>query len=88
MEDKYIQEISLRRLRNISDEESKIFQRVIDNAASNEDIKKIPGILEKCGHSPFMEKYVKEKFYDIIQMTMEMWMMGRYPCSSHYAGNV
>ena len=24
-------------------------------------------ILEKCGHSPFMEKYAKEKFYDILQ---------------------
>ena len=34
-------------MRNLSDEESKIFQRIIDNAAANEDIKKIPGILEK-----------------------------------------
>lgn len=24
-------------------------------------------ILEKCGHNPFMEKYAKEKFYDILQ---------------------
>lgn len=24
-------------------------------------------ILEKCRHSPFMEKYAKEKFYDILQ---------------------
>ena len=23
-------------------------------------------ILEKCGHSPFMEKYAKEKFYEIL----------------------
>ena len=23
-------------------------------------------ILEKCGHSPFMEKYAKEKFYDMF----------------------
>lgn len=137
LEDKYVKEISLRRLRNLSDEESKIFQRIIDNAAANEDIKKIPGILEKsdnyhlesrgkltvnkadaemynrikmiqsklfliqgvcaphpiegvvkpleengiscktyilekCGHSPFMEKYAKEKFYDILQTIMAM----------------
>lgn len=25
-------------------------------------------ILEKCGHSPFMEKYSKEKFYDILRV--------------------
>ena len=24
-------------------------------------------ILEKCGHSPFMEKYARKVFYDIIQ---------------------
>lgn len=148
--DKYVKEISLRRLRNLSDEESKIFQRIIDNAATDEDMKKIPGILErsdnyylesreklivdkadnemynriwneaakmrtngellkafkniqsklfliqgvydphpiegiikplkengipceayildKCGHSPFMEKYAKEKFYEILQV--------------------
>ena len=154
LEDKYAKEISLRRLRNLSDEESKIFQRIIDNAAANEDIKKIPGILEKsdnyhlesrgkltvnkadaemynriwdeavklrsngellkafkmiqsklfliqgvcdphpiegvvkpleengiscktyilekCGHSPFMEKYAKEKFYDILQTIMAL----------------
>lgn len=147
--DKYVKEISLRRLRNLSDEESKIFQRMIDNVATDEDIKKIPSILEKsdnyylessgklivdkadnemynriwneatklrtngelltafkniqsklfliqgvcdphpiegvmkpleengipcktyilekCGHNPFMEKYAKEKFYDILQ---------------------
>lgn len=147
--DKYVKEISLRRLRNLSGEESKIFQRMIDNVATDEDIKKIPSILEKsdnyylesseklivdkadnemynriwneatklrtngalltafkniqsklfliqgvcdphpiegvikpleengiscktyilekCGHNPFMEKYAKEKFYDILQ---------------------
>lgn len=147
--DKYVEEISLRRLRNLSDEESKIFQRIIENRATDEDMKRIPSILkksdnyylesgenpiadksdnemynkiwneaaklrtngelltafkniqsklfliqgvydphpiegvikpleengipcktyilEKCGHSPFMEKYAKEKFYDILQ---------------------
>lgn len=45
--DKYVKEISLRRLRNLSGEESKIFQRMIDNVATDEDIKKIPSILEK-----------------------------------------
>lgn len=147
--DKYVREISLRRLQNLSDEESKIFQRMTDNVAVDEDMKKISGILEKsdnyylesseklmadkadnemynriwneaaklrtngelltafknmqsklfliqgvcdphpiegvikpleengipcktyilekCGHSPFMEKYAKERFYDILQ---------------------
>ena len=23
-------------------------------------------VLEKCGHSPFMEKYAKEEFYKIL----------------------
>ena len=35
--DKYVKEISLRRLRNLSGEESKIFQRMIDNVATDED---------------------------------------------------
>lgn len=147
--DQYVKEISLRRLRSLSGEERKIFQRVIDNVAAGEDMKKVPGILEKsdnyclesseklmadkadhemynriwneaielrtsgelltvfkniqsklflvqgvcdphpiegvmkplkengipcktyilekCGHNPFMEKYAKEKFYDILQ---------------------
>ena len=147
--DKYVKEISLRRLRNLAGEESKIFQRMIDHVATDEDMKKIPGILEKsdnyhlensekfigdqadhemynriwneaaklrtngelltafkniqsklfliqgvcdphpiegvikplkengipcktyilekCGHSPFMEEYAKEKFYDILR---------------------
>ena len=147
--DKYVREISLRRSQNLSDEESKIFQRMTDNVATDEDMKKIPSILEKsdnyylessekliadkadnemynriwneaaklrtngelltafknmqsnlfliqgvcdphpiegvmkpleengipcktyilekCGHSPFMEKYAKEKFYEILQ---------------------
>ena len=146
LEDKYVKEISLRRLRNLSEEDSKVFQRMMDNVAADEDIKKISSILEKsdnydlesnekliadnemynriwneaaklrtngalltafkniqsklfliqgvcdphpiegvmkpleengipcktyilekCGHNPFMEKYAKEKFYDILQ---------------------
>ena len=47
LEDKYVKEISLRRLRNLSGEDSKVFQRIIDNVAADEDIKKIPSILEK-----------------------------------------
>lgn len=149
LEDKYVKEISLRRLRNLSDEDREIVRRMIDHTAMDEDVKKISGILEKsdnyhleskgaltvdkaesemynriwdeavklrtsgellkafkniqckvfliqgvcdphpiegvvepleengiscktyilerCGHSPFMEKYAKEKFYDILQ---------------------
>lgn len=149
LEDKYVKEISLRRLRNLSENESRIYQRMTENAAADEDMKKISGILEKsdnydlesrekltagkadneiynriwkeasrlrtsgellsafkniqsklflihgvcdphpvegvikpleengipcktyilekCGHSPFMEKYAKDKFYDILQ---------------------
>lgn len=147
--DQYVKEISLRRLQNLLAEEREIFQRVADNAATDEDMKKLPGILEKsdnyclessekliidkadhemynriwneaaklrtsgellaafknaqsrlfliqgdydphpiegvmkpleengipcetyilekCGHSPFLEKYAKEKFYEILQ---------------------
>ena len=25
-------------------------------------------IQEKCGHSPFMEKYAKDEFYNILRM--------------------
>lgn len=148
LEDQYISEIGSRRLQNLTDEDSAIFQRLISNQATDEDMEKIPRILdksdnyclenrekhradktdsemhnkvwseaaklrtngelltsfknikcklyliqgeldphpvkgvtlplqdnnipcetyilEKCGHSPFMEKYAKEEFYKIL----------------------
>ncbi len=148
LEDQYVSEIGSRRLQNISDEDGTIFQRLISNQATDEDMERIPGILdksdnyclenrekhradkadsemhnkvwseaarlrtngelltsfkniksklyliqgsldpqpakgvtlpfqdnnvpcetyilEKCGHSPFMEKYAKEEFYKIL----------------------
>ena len=148
LEDKYVAEIGTRRFENLSEEYSAIFQRLIDNQATDEDMVIIPKvfeksdnyclensdmhrayktdsqmhniiweeaaklrtsgklldsfkhiknkiiliqgetdphpargiiiplqengvecetyILEKCGHSPFMEKYAKEDFYKIL----------------------
>ena len=148
LEDKYVAEIGTRRFENLSEEDSAIFQRLINNQATDEDMAKIPKvfeksdnyclenrdmhkadktdsqmhnmvweeaaklrttgkllssfkniknkivliqgendphpargvmipleengieceiyILEKCGHSPFMEKYAKEDFYRIL----------------------
>lgn len=150
LQDKYAPEIGERRLANLSLEESVVFQRVVENQATDEDMKQIPNILdksdnyciqdrekhaadktdsrmhnevwkeaatmrtngelleilkriqcpiyliqgecdphpakgitepleenniacktyilEKCGHSPFMEKYAKERFYDILDI--------------------
>lgn len=152
LQDKYVPEIGERRLANLSPEESVVFQRVVENQATDEDMKRIPNILdrvdnyclqdrekhhadkvdsrmhnevwkeaatirtsgellavflrihcpiyliqgefdphpakgitepleenkiacktyvlEKCGHSPFMEKYAKERFYDILKITV------------------
>ncbi len=47
LDDKYVSEISARRFNSLSDEESTIFQRLVDNQVSDEDMKKIPKILEK-----------------------------------------
>lgn len=148
LEDKYVSEIGARRFKNLSEEDGEIFKRLIDNQATDEDMKKISKvfeksdnyclenkdlhradktdsqmhniiweeaaklrtngklltsfkqikskivliqgetdphpargitiplqengvecetyILEKCGYSPFMEKYVKENFYKIL----------------------
>ena len=148
LEDKYVSEIGVRRMENLSEEDGTIFQRLCNNQATNEDMAKIPKvfeksdnyclenrdlhradrtdsqmhnmvweeaaklrtngtlltsfqrvqsklfliqgetdphpargvivplkendvrceayILEKCGHSPFMEKYAKEEFYKIL----------------------
>ena len=148
LEDKYVSEIGARRFQNLSEEDGAIFQRLIDNQATDEDMEKIPYIfeksdnycledrekhkadntdsemhnkvwseaaslrtngelltcfrnikskiyliqgeydphpvkgvtiplqengvscetyvLEKCGHSPFMEKYAKDEFYKIL----------------------
>ena len=148
LEDKYVSEIGARRFQNLPKEDGAIFQRLIDNQATDEDMEKIPNIfeksdnyclenrekhkadksdsemhnkvwseaaglrtsgelltsfknikskifliqgeidphpvkgvtiplqendvpcetyiLEKCGHSPFMEKYAKDEFYKIL----------------------
>ena len=148
LEDKYVAEIGTRRFENLPEEDGEIFQRLINNQATDEDMAKIPKvfeksdnyclenrdmhkadktdsqmhntiweeaaglrtsgellaafkriknkivliqgetdphpargitiplqengvecetyILEKCGHSPFMEKYAKEDFYKIL----------------------
>ncbi|MBQ7774610.1 MAG: alpha/beta hydrolase [Lachnospiraceae bacterium] len=148
LEDKYVAEIGKRRLENLSEEDSAIFKRLVNNQATDADMEKIPKvfeksdnyclenrelhradkidsemhnsiwgeaaklrtngellkafkqiksnivliqgendphpvrgltiplkenaigcetyILEKCGHSPFMEKYAKESFYKIL----------------------
>jgi len=148
LEDKYVAEIGTRRFENLSEEDSAIFQRLINNQTTDEDMAQIPKvfeksdnycledkdmhkadktdsqmhniiweeatklrsngqllaafkriknkivliqgetdphpasgitiplqengvdcetyILEKCGHSPFMEKYAKEDFYKIL----------------------
>lgn len=148
LQDKYVSEISARRMKNLSEEECAVFQRLIHNQATDADMQEIPRIfgksdnfclenrelhnvdrtdsrmhnviwseaaklrssgelleifsnikckiyliqgerdphpwsgviiplqeigvsceshiLEKCGHSPFMEKYAKEDFYRIL----------------------
>lgn len=148
LEDKYVPEIGLRRRQNMSEENNLIFQRLICNEATDEDMERIPKvfeqsdnfclenrelhnadktdsemhnviwgeaaklrtsgellevfkritckiylvqgdkdphpakgviiplqennvmcetyILEKCGHSPYMEKYAKDDFYKIL----------------------
>lgn len=108
LEDKYVSEIGMRRMQNLSEEDGALFQRLVNKQATDEDMKRIPVlfeksdnylksnlfiiqgsddphpakgviqpleengvecetyILEKCGHSPFMEKYAKEKFYEIL----------------------
>ena len=153
LEDKYVSEIGDRRFQNLSEEDGAIFQRLIDNQATDSDMEQIPKvfeksdnyclenrelhsadrtdsqmhnmiweeaaglrsngellksfkniksrifliqgendphpvkgitiplqengiecetyILEKCGHSPFMEKYAKDNFYKILLKIIE-----------------
>lgn len=47
LENKYVAEISARRFENLSEEDSKIFKRLINNQATDEDMARIPKILEK-----------------------------------------
>ncbi|MBD5548376.1 MAG: alpha/beta hydrolase [Lachnospiraceae bacterium] len=47
LEDKYVSEIGARRFQNLSEEDGAIFQRLIDNQATDEDMEKIPDILER-----------------------------------------
>lgn len=48
--DSYVKEISQRRLQNLSGEDRSIYARLADNRATDEDMRKIPGILEKSDH--------------------------------------
>lgn len=47
LEDQYVPEIGARRFQNLSEQDSAIFQRVINSQATEEDMKKIPVILER-----------------------------------------
>ena len=47
LEDKYVSEIGARRFQNLSEEDGAIFQRLVDNQATDADMEKIPDILEK-----------------------------------------
>ncbi len=47
LEDKYVPEIGIRRLENLLEEDREIFQKLTDNRISDEDMRKIPQILEK-----------------------------------------
>lgn len=47
LEDKYVSQIGDRRLENLSGEECAIYERLINNKATDEDMKKIPLVLQK-----------------------------------------
>jgi len=47
LEDKYVAEIGTRRFENLSEEDGEIFQRLINNQATDEDMEKIPKVFEK-----------------------------------------
>lgn len=46
LEDQYISEIGSRRLRNLSDEDSAIFQRMVSNQTTDEDLDRVPRLLD------------------------------------------
>ncbi len=48
LEDKYVAEIGTRRFENLSEEDSAILQRLINNQAADEDMAKISKVLEKA----------------------------------------
>ncbi len=155
LEDQYVAEIDSRRLEHLSGEDAGLFRRLINNRVTDEDMKKIPAmieksdnycledrelhradktdsemyhlvwseaarlrttgelmdvfrkinrkiyliqgicdphpvngvkiplqennvpceiyVLEKCGHSPFMEKYAKDEFYHILNQIVRNW---------------
>lgn len=47
LEDKYVSEIGLRRKQNMSEDNSLIFQRLVNNEVTDEDMEKIPKIFEQ-----------------------------------------
>lgn len=48
LEDKYVSEITARRVRNLSEEDGAVFRRLMDNRATDEDMERIPGILDRA----------------------------------------
>ncbi len=60
LEDKYVSQIGARRLQNLSGEESAIYERLINNKATDEDMKKIPLVFQKsdnyCLHDSELHK--------------------------------
>lgn len=56
LEDKYIAEISLRRLENLSGEDANLYKRLINNQVTDEDMKRVPVMLEKSDNFCLEEK--------------------------------
>ena len=50
LEDKYVSEIRTRRLQNLSEEDGAIYQRLLDNQATDEDMEKVPHVFAKSDH--------------------------------------
>ncbi len=73
LEDKYVSEIGARRMQNLAGEDCAVFQRLIRNEATDEDMKKIPEILEQADNYCPVEKELHQADRTDSRMHNEVW---------------
>jgi len=73
LEDKYVSEIGAHRLANLSGEECAIYERLVNNKATDEDMKKIPLVFKKSDNYCLQDSELHKSDKEDSKMHNTIW---------------
>lgn len=73
LEDKYVSEIGRRRLQNLSEEDGAVFQRLVSNQATDEDMQRIPKVFEHSDNYCLTEREAHRADRTDSEMHNRVW---------------